>query len=118
MEEPLKPTSDGALEFDEKIPTSAKVAYGFANAGNGLLSGLGLGAINLFYLKATAIEPSMMAISWIVFAVWNAINDPLLGILEDKTKSKLGRRIPYLRYGSIFYVLAFIMIWFPFTDII
>jgi GPH family glycoside/pentoside/hexuronide:cation symporter len=46
--------------------------------------------------------------------VWNAVNDPLIGIIQDKTKSKLGRRVPYLRYGAVLYAIAFLLVWFPF----
>ncbi|TFG11675.1 MAG: MFS transporter, partial [Promethearchaeota archaeon] len=103
--------------FDEKIPSKEKIAYGTASSAHMYLSGIGLGVIDIFYLKATGIAPSAMALSWILFIVWNAINDPLIGVLQDKTKSKLGRRIPYLRYGSPIYVITFIWIWFPFiTD--
>lgn len=103
--------------LDEEVPVSAKVAYGSANSAHAFLSGIGLGAIDIFYLKATGIKPEVMAISWLLFIVWNAVNDPLIGILQDRTQSKLGRRVPYLRYGSVIYVLTFIWIWFPFTDV-
>ncbi len=108
--------SEQESSFDEHVPISAKIAYGSASSGHALLSGIVLNAINIFYLAATNINPIVMGYSWLVFIAWNMINDPLIGILQDKTKSKLGRRIPYLRYGSIFYVLAFIWIWFPFTN--
>jgi GPH family glycoside/pentoside/hexuronide:cation symporter len=108
--------SDSQLNsFEEHVPLKAKIALGFMNAGNGFMSTIGLGSINLFYLKLTGIDPGLMAISWILFALWNAVNDPLLGIIEDRTRSKLGRRVPFLRYGGIFYGIAFILIWFPFT---
>jgi GPH family glycoside/pentoside/hexuronide:cation symporter len=105
-----------SIEHEEHIPVISKVGYGFAQTGNNLLSGLGLGVIDVFYLKFTGLDPRLMGISWLVFAVWNAINDPLIGIIEDRTKSKLGRRIPYLRYGSFIYVASFILIWYPFTS--
>ncbi|MBV1735189.1 MAG: MFS transporter, partial [Candidatus Desulforudis sp.] len=41
----------------------------------------------------------------------NAINDPLFGFISDRTKSKLGRRIPYIRYGSPIIGIAFILSW-------
>jgi GPH family glycoside/pentoside/hexuronide:cation symporter len=111
----MSETKSNDSELSERIPTKSKVGYGFANAGNGLLSGLGLGTIDIFYLKITGIDPSLMAISWLLFAIWNAVNDPLIGIIEERTRSSIGRRIPYLRYGSIVYVITFILIWFPFT---
>ncbi|GAB4316937.1 MAG: MFS transporter [Promethearchaeota archaeon] len=105
-----KPT-DGSEP--EVLPASAKVAYGLTNAGSQFLAGLGLGAIDLFYLKATPIDPLVMSWSWMAFIAWNMLNDPLIGILQERTKSKLGRRVPYLRYGSIVYVVSFLLIWFP-----
>ncbi|NTU75660.1 MAG: MFS transporter, partial [Anaerolineaceae bacterium] len=51
------------------------------------------------------------AIVWLVFGIWNAVNDPLFGYISDRTKSKLGRRIPYIRFGAPIYFLAFISLW-------
>jgi len=103
------------IPFEEHLPVSAKVAAGTTQTANLLLSGIGLGAIDIFYLKILNLSPELMAISWILFIIWNSVNDPLLGVLEDRTKSKLGRRIPYLRYGAPIYAMAFIWIWFPMT---
>ncbi len=104
------------IMIEEKIPKSAKIAYGSANSAHVFLSSIGLGVIDVFYLKATSIQPSALALSWLLFIVWNMVNDPLIGILQDRTKTKIGRRIPYLRYGSIIYVITFIWIWFPFIS--
>lgn len=102
--------------FEEHVPVSAKVAYGSAYSASSLLSGIGLTAINIFYLKVLGLDPGAMAISWMLFIAWNMLNDPLIGILQDKTHTKIGRRIPYLRYGAPFYAISFIWIWFPFIN--
>ena len=104
-------------EYNEKLPTSTKVSYGLSQSAHGYLSGIGLGVIDIFYLKVLGANPATLAISWMLFIAWNAINDPLLGILQDRTKTSIGRRIPYLRYGSIIYVIAFLWIWFPFITV-
>lgn len=104
------------LIIDEEVPVSAKLAYGTGNSAHMYISGIGLGAIDVFYLKVLGADPALMAISWLLFIVWNMVNDPLIGILQDKTKTDIGRRIPYLRYGSIIYVITFIWIWFPFVN--
>lgn len=109
--------ADQENDYEEFVPISAKLGYGGSSIGHLFMSGIALGSIDIFYLKATNILPEVMALSWILFIVWNMINDPLIGIIQDKTKSKLGRRIPYLRFGSIFYALAFIWIWFPFATV-
>ncbi|MFX0168814.1 MAG: MFS transporter [Candidatus Hodarchaeota archaeon] len=100
--------------YDDRVPVKAKLGFSVANTSNVLLSGLVLGSIDIFYLKFFSLDPRLIAISWIIFMVWNAVNDPLIGIIQDKTRSKLGRRIPYLRYGAVLYTLSFLLVWFPF----
>nr|MDO8110578.1 MFS transporter [Candidatus Sigynarchaeota archaeon] len=108
--------AETSREFDEKLPKRSKIAYAIANSANGVLSGLGLGQIMYFYTEKLHQNPELQGIAWLLFAAWNAINDPLLGILEERTKSKLGRRVPYLRYGAPIYVVLFILVWFPFAS--
>ncbi|TFG11676.1 MAG: hypothetical protein EU535_06975 [Promethearchaeota archaeon] len=109
--------SEELTGFDGKLPTRAKVAYGTAQSAHGYLSGIGLGVIDVYYLKVLGADPALLGISWLLFIVWNMINDPIIGIAQDRTKTSIGRRIPYLRYGSIIYVLTFLWIWFPFATV-
>ncbi|MFO8017019.1 MAG: MFS transporter [Promethearchaeia archaeon] len=109
-------TKNEELIIDEELPVSAKLAYGAANSANTYLSGVVFGAIDVFYLKVLNADPTLLGISWLLFIVWNMVNDPLIGILQDKTKTDIGRRIPYLRYGAIIYILTFIWVWFPIVD--
>ncbi|MBD3351236.1 MAG: hypothetical protein GF364_07095 [Candidatus Lokiarchaeota archaeon] len=102
--------------IEEHVSMRAKLAYGIANTGHQFLGGTVFGAIDIFYLKLFGIDPSTVAWSWILFIAWNMINDPLIGIIEERTKSDLGRRIPYLRYGAPFYVISFILVWFPIAN--
>ncbi len=104
-------------EFNIVLPRSAKVAYSSANTASNILSGIGLTPITFYYNIKLGLNANLMFIAWMIFLVWNAINDPLLGYLQDKTKSPLGRRIPYLRYGAPIYGILFIMIWFPLVNI-
>jgi len=52
----------------------------------------------------------------LIFGIWNAINDPLFGFISDRTKSNLGRRIPYIRYGAPIIALGFILFWINFSN--
>jgi len=104
--------------FEEKVPTRSKFAYGGAVFANGILSGLGLGPITFYYNITLGLSGTLLGLAWLIFIVWNAINDPLFGFLEDRTKSKkYGRRIPYLRFGAPVYSILFMFCWFPLVDI-
>lgn len=45
--------------------------------------------------------------------VSNAIGDPMVGWWSDRTKSKMGRRRPFILYGTLFLALILILVWFP-----
>ncbi len=97
---------------EEKIKLSSKLwlcsADCLCSAVSGLITG---GGMTYYFTKFLGLSEELASTVWIIFAIWNALNDPLFGYLSDRTKSKLGRRIPYIRYGSIFYALFFILTW-------
>jgi GPH family glycoside/pentoside/hexuronide:cation symporter len=72
--------------------------------------------VTFFYTDILGIQPYLAGIVWLIFAIWNALNDPLFGIVQDRTRTSIGRRVPYLRFGAPAYVLAFLLCWYPFTD--
>ncbi len=69
------------------------------------------GSILLFYETIVLLEPYLFGIVWILYGIWNAINDPLIGYFMDKIHLKKGRRIPYIIYGTIPLTLGFIFLW-------
>lgn len=112
---PVREYMTDSAEFNEHISAQSKLSYSIANATNGILSGLGEGQIMFFYNVKYGMSPALQGIAWLLFAIWNALNDPLFGIIEEKTKSKLGRRVPWVRYGAPLYAISFVFIWFPFA---
>ena len=80
-----------------------------------LLQMIALGsAITFYYNIKLGLSEEWISLAWLIFAVWNALNDPLFGILQERVDTEMGRRIPILRFGSLFYALTFIICWFPF----
>ncbi len=67
----------------------------------------------LYFLTDVArIDPSSAA--WIIgiTRLWDAFNDPIVGLISDRIKSKFGRRRVLLVYGSVPLGLAFALCWF------
>ena len=52
----------------------------------------------------------------ISFGVWNAINDPIIGLLSDRIRTRFGRRKPFIAIGAPLTILFFILLWIPPTD--
>lgn len=52
-------------------------------------------------------------VAQILFALWNVINDPIFGQLQDKTRTESGRYIPWIKYSIPFFSVAFVMVFLP-----
>ncbi len=99
---------------EEKVKTSSAVWLGAANAGTGLLCAFSEGAaFQHLFVNKLGLDSKLNAIVWIIFGIWNALNDPIYGFLADRTKSKLGRRIPWIRYGAPIMAVLFAAMWLP-----
>jgi len=94
-----------------KLSLSYKVMWGVAGLGTALISGTFGALMTIFYQNFIGLEAGWFSLAMLIFAVWNAINDPLFGMISDNTRSKHGRRIPYMRIFSPLLAVAFILIW-------
>lgn len=98
---------------EEHVSALSKVSFSFGGLANNLLNGFVFANLTFFYNQKLGADATLLGIAWLLFAIWNTINDPIASYIIDNTRTKLGRRIPFIRYGSIFYGLAFIFCWFP-----
>ena len=71
------------------------------------------GFINFFYIDYLKINSMLIGSAMLLYGIYNAINDPLLGQLSDWYRGKNGTRIPFIRYGMIPFVIAFALLWLP-----
>ncbi|MGI6250938.1 MAG: MFS transporter [Anaerolineaceae bacterium] len=95
-----------------QLSSGTRIAFGLAQLGMAVISGIYAAMLTKFYQDNLGLEFKWIGIATVIYAIWNAINDPIFGEITDRTKSKLGRRIPYLRYTAPFYALTFIAVWF------
>ena len=98
---------------EEKVPFISKFSVSFADGMTATLNGLMTGGLTYYFTKFLTLDPGLAATAWIIFGIWNAINDPIFGFITDHTHSKLGRRIPYIRYGAPLIAIFFAITWIP-----
>ena len=94
-----------------RLTLGYKVIWGIAALGTSLISGIYAALLPIFYQDYLGLQARWIATASLVYAVWNAVNDPLFGYVTDSTRSKWGRRIPYMRYTAPFLALTFVLVW-------
>ena len=66
-----------------------------------------------FYFTAVGLDVRYIMLAYILWTIWNAINDPLIGYLSDRTSTKWGRRKPYIMVGSLPIIIIEVILWLP-----
>lgn len=93
------------------LPFWLKFLYGTGDWG---LSSIGM-LRSIFYAiyltDVVGIEPRLASFGALAGIVWDAINDPIIGVLSDRMKSRLGRRRPFLLWFAIPFGLSFVILW-------
>jgi len=104
--------SDKTAPEPTKLNFNYKFFWGVASLGMSLISGIYGGLLTIFYQDYLGLSARWIGIAATIYAVWNAVNDPLFGYITDNTRSKRGRRIPYMRFTAPFLALTFVLVWF------
>ncbi|MBK7200600.1 MAG: MFS transporter [Anaerolineae bacterium] len=93
------------------MTTWKKIIYGAGDSGFSLTST----ALALLYLdflvSVVGLDPRLAGISIGLGRIWDAFNDLVIGTLSDRTRSRWGRRRPYLLFGALPFGVAFILMW-------
>jgi GPH family glycoside/pentoside/hexuronide:cation symporter len=96
----------------EKLSFWTKVAYAIGDLSNSVGPGTVVPFWYLFFLTDVAhLDPAWAGLTILVGGLWDAINDPLVGLLSDRTRTRWGRRRPYLLFGALPYGVAFALMW-------
>lgn len=95
----------------EKMDLSTKLAYGAGDLGPAITANI-LAFFLLFFFTNVAGLPAGLAGSILLIGkVWDAVNDPIVGVLSDRTRSRWGRRHPWMLFGAIPFGIFFFLQW-------
>lgn len=96
----------------EKLKLKTKLAYGAGDLGPAITANITVFFLLIFFTNVAGIPAGLAAMILLIGKVWDAVNDPLVGVLTDKTKSRRwGRRLPWLLYGAIPFGVFFFLQW-------
>lgn len=66
-----------------------------------------------FYAQTTGIDLALVGTIFMIARLWNAVSDPVIGALSDRTESRFGRRKPWIAVGGVLFVLSAAAVFMP-----
>jgi glycoside/pentoside/hexuronide:cation symporter, GPH family len=96
----------------EKVATKEILGYGVSGVPGGIFIAF-LGYLQAFYYAWMGLQWEWIVIAQVIYAVWNTVNDPLFGYLQDRTRTRSGRYKPWIKVGAPLFSIAFVFVFFP-----
>ena len=84
-----------------RVPFISKFAYGMGDVGCNFSWMFVSNFLMIFYTDVFGIGMSAVATLMLVSRIWDAVNDPIIGTLTDKTHTRWGRFRPWLLFGAL-----------------
>lgn len=97
---------------DPKMPFWARLAYG-SGAISTAVKNAAFGYLLLYYNQVVGIPAAIVSTAIAATLIVDALVDPLIGRWSDMTRSRIGRRHPFILGSAIPTALFFILLWFP-----
>ncbi len=98
---------------NEHLTFGQKIGYGVGD----IFGGGALVVVGIYYLyfltDIIKLDPALAGIILLVSKIWDAVSDPLMGIISDRTRTRYGRRRPYFLAGIILIFLSTVLLWYP-----
>jgi GPH family glycoside/pentoside/hexuronide:cation symporter len=96
------------------ISLKEKVGYGFGDMASSMFWKIFGMYLLFFYTKVFGISPAAAGTMFLLTRIWDAVNDPLMGIIADRTRSRWGKYRPYLLWFAVpFAVVGVITFYTP-----
>ena len=93
----------------------SKISYGFADIYGGGAFVVISTFFTVFLTKALGMPTAMAGTIPLIGKVWDAVTDPMMGNIADRTKSKFGAKRFWILVGSIISAITFVVMWIPFA---
>jgi len=94
-----------------RLPVAIKIIYGSGDFGLASFAILRQIFYAIFLTDVVGLDPRLASFGALAGVVWDAINDPLVGYLSDRVRTRWGRRRPFLLIFAIPFGLSYVILW-------
>ena len=94
-----------------RLSTKTKLIYGSGDLGFSLTLTIVGAYFAIFLTDVVGLQPGIAAVAIFIGRTWDYFNDPFMGHLSDRTRTRWGRRRPFLLFGALPFALAFVLLW-------
>ncbi len=85
----------------DRLSRRAKLIYGSGDLGFSLTSTIIGAYFAIFLTDVVGVAPGIAALAIFIGRSWDYLNDPLIGHLTDRARTRWGRRRPFLLFGAL-----------------
>ena len=89
------------MEQKKYVQKKEMTSFCVAGLGQGMIYALMSSYISDYYLNVLQLTPMFVLLLMLLARVWDAINDPLMGMIVDRSKLKSGKMLPFIRWALI-----------------
>ncbi|NHJ21314.1 MAG: MFS transporter [Candidatus Lokiarchaeota archaeon] len=99
--------------MSSRFSTGQKLSFGMGSFAQWFINSAFNIWVFTYYFTVIGLDVRWYMLAAVLWTIWNAFNDPLIGFLSDRTNTKFGRRKPFIMLGSIPIIILYIIIWLP-----
>ena len=117
----IMPEQDDALQAEELTKKYLKprdyIFFSMAQFASSAITGLVQGYLLFYYTVCMSIDPTAVGTMFLVSKIFDAVIDPSIGIIIDKTRTKWGKMRPYMIFASIPWGVLTVALFLPVTGL-
>jgi len=95
----------------KKLSFSTKLAYGAGDLGPAITANVMAFFLLFFFTSVAGLNAGLAGTILLIGKIWDAVNDPIVGVLSDRTRSRWGRRYPWIVGGAIPFGIFYFLHW-------
>ncbi len=95
----------------DKLDIKVKLLYAISSFGSYTVFAVFLTSVIIYYREILLLPSIFILYAFSIYAILNTLNGVFFGWISDRTKTKDGRRIPYLKFLAPFLALSFVIVW-------